>query len=507
MTVFRSTRTLVVLTILLVLALLASGCRPSAEVEAQPAATSRPTATAESATVAEETAVDELYPLPVADLGVLIPNMTALVQTANAAFLSRYVPEEGLVIAPYGIGAPNRGLTGAAMRAALEAMFQGSEPQVVTYDGSVPGRIGLVVSGLNAVTLKPEIGDELQVTDPAYLGWRLSEDGSWQLWLMAVDRDGLLAEAIAGPPFTGSGPGPFTLLSDEEARMLVGQLESLLQSGDVEALSGMVVERGLVVAPYAVGMPEEGLTGMEMSRALQAMLQGAQPQVIAYDRSGEGKLGVVVDGLNAVEITPAVGEPLTVTSPAELILWQAGAEQWQLVAVVVDDGGLLVERLESGATYEKWAGGPVAGQEPPSPTVPHAAGGRLLELLRQEDVDGLMAMVAEQGLVIAPYGVGAPPEGLTGGALRTALEAILVGSSAEIVAVDLGSQGRVGVAVTGLNEVEVTPAVGPTMTMTSPALLTLVEDSSGEWKLWLLAPDTLEMLDEAIAQPPYRTWP
>lgn len=50
---------------------------------------------------------------------------------------------------------------------------------------------------------------------------------------------------------------------------IISDLAERLQSGDVEALAGMVGESGLIVAPYAVGAPDQGLTG----RALDALVR------------------------------------------------------------------------------------------------------------------------------------------------------------------------------------------------------------------------------------------
>lgn len=448
------------------------------------------------------------YPLPPEDLGVIIPNLTALLQSGDPERLAGFVPREGLVIAPYGIGAPNRGLTGEALHQALQAMLQDAAPEVLSYDGTVPGRIGLVVSGLNDVVVTPAVGDELLVTMPSYVGWRLAPDGTWQLWLLAVDRDGLLAESMDEPPFQTDSlePSGFTMVGDEEVQMLVGNLESLLQRGDVEALGALVAERGLVIAPYAVGLPEEGLTGTTMSRALQAMLRGAQPQVVAYDRSTEGRLGVVVTGLNDVEITPAVGEPLTITTPAELALWQTDARQWQLLVVAVDLQGLLAERLGQGS-FEAWSAGSSVEQPLLPPSVPQRAITALLEGLQAGDVEGLTGVVAERGLVVAPYGVGASEEGLSGEALRQALQEVVAGSTPQIVAIDLSTEGRIGLVVSGLNPVEVTLPGARALAITSPAFLGLEQGPDGQWQWWLLAPDSMGLLADTIDQAPFQPWP
>lgn len=517
--------TWVALTTLLVTVVLLSACsafRPATAVdEDKPALTTslvaekvaEPPEAAEAVEMAATvTKAAEDYPLPSEDLGVIIPSMTAIVQAADSDLLAGFVPEEGLVIAPYGIGAPNRGLSGEALHQALQVVWEGATPEILAYDGTMPGRIGLVVSGLNEVMVTPAVGDELRVTTPSYVGWRLAPDGTWHLWLIAVDRDGLLAESMDEPPFQMDSfePSGFTIVSDEEVQMVVGNLETLLQRGDVEALGNMVAERGLVIAPYAVGVPKEGLSGMAMSRALQTMLQGAQPRVVAYDRRTEGKLGLVVTGLNEVEITPAIGEPLTITTPAELVLWRADTRQWQLLAIAVDSQRLLAERLSQGADqsgYETWPTGSSAEQPPLPPSVPQGAIAGLLERLQAGDVAGLAGLVPERGLIVAPYGVGASEQGLSGEALRQALQAVVAGSTPQITAIDLSTEGRIGLVVSGLNPAGIAPPGAPALTMTSPAFLGLEQGPDGQWQWWLLAPDAMGLLADTMGQAPYEPWP
>jgi hypothetical protein len=114
----------------------------------------------------------------------------------------------------------------------------------------------------------------------------------------------------------------------------------------------MVGESGLIIAPYAVGAPDQGLTGEELTATLEALLQGAKTQVVAYDSSNPGRLSVVVTGLNPVEISPAVGDTLTVTGPVEVQLRENGT-QWQLTILAVDQAGLLAQRMDQ-APYAAW---------------------------------------------------------------------------------------------------------------------------------------------------------
>lgn len=135
----------------------------------------------------------------------------------------------------------------------------------------------------------------------------------------------------------------------------IADLAALLQADDVEALASMVAESGLIIAPYALGAPDQGLTGSELSSTLEAMLEDARPEVVAFDRNNPGKLSVVVSGLNEVEIVPAVGDPVMVANPVEFQFRQEEGDKWQLAIIAVDTTGLLAERMGQ-EPYERWQG-------------------------------------------------------------------------------------------------------------------------------------------------------
>ncbi len=127
-------------------------------------------------------------------------------------------------------------------------------------------------------------------------------------------------------------------------------------------------------------------------------------------------------------------------------------------------------------------------------------------LIEKADAGSLARLVRSSGLVIAPYAVGAPDQGLKGEALRQALEAMLVGTHPKVVAYNMSEQGRVDLVVTGLNAVEITPAVGDALTMTSPALVSLADAGNGNWELWLVAVDNLGQLAQNMTTAPFRPW-
>ena len=388
------------------------------------------------------------------DSGAIIAHINGLLRQSNVATLAALVSEQGLVIVPYGHSAPAQVLVGDGLLQALEAMFSNATPQVVAYQFKSDGSVGLVLTGLNRVELASAEGALLTISSPAYLELRQIANGSWEVWLLAVDRDGQLARTMHRAPFqtvnaqrrtpptptstappavssntlltspgelaplppedvapaapnegppaaedvapvtpgeesaapaenvAPAGPGdappaaesaapaaeaspsptedvapvapnamPPTPPSDER-RLVVGQVAAWLQSGDVGALANLVSEQGLIVSPYGVGLPSKGLKGAMLTRTLEMIVQGANPRVAAYDLSVPERIGVVVTGLNQVEIAPAVGDVLTITNPVYIVLDQREGV-WKLWFMAVDRGGMLAEAVKS-PPFEAW---------------------------------------------------------------------------------------------------------------------------------------------------------
>lgn len=262
-------------------------------------------------------------------------------QAEDIEAIVELVPERGLVIAPYGVGIPEVGLTGQALRQTLQALLTGTELSVVTAaDTLSPDLIGFIVEGLNPVEVQPAVGEPFVVTGYTLVSLKQAPEGQFLLDSLAVDVHGLMAESLAYPPFTGHP----TLLSDEQARAIIRELEESLQTADVDALVDIVNYRGLIVGPYGVGLPNRGLTGEALTEALLAMLKGAQPEVVSY-QFRIGGLSIVVEGLNPVQIDPLHGDPLTITSPVLMDLTQDKDESWILWAVIADPSGDLEDML------------------------------------------------------------------------------------------------------------------------------------------------------------------
>ncbi|HZD58484.1 MAG TPA: hypothetical protein VE136_17250 [Anaerolineales bacterium] len=420
------------------------------------------------------------------DMGVVVPSMEALLEMGNPAALARVVSERGLVIAPYGVGTPDEGLTDKLLSKTLEDLLERSNLEMLSYHSNAMGRIDMLVKGFTPVEVTPLIGDPLAMTEQAYVSWRLEPERGWRLWLLAPDSSGLLplAELQAPEP----------AFSSEELAII--EIIDYMQAEDIDALMKLVPEDGLVIAPYAVGVSEKGLTGQALRQALRSMLSGTELIVEAHASTLDpGLTGFIITGLNPVEVQPAVGDPFVVTGYTLVELEQDSEGQFRLASLAVDVQGLMAEAL----AYPPFTDNPILLRDEQARAIIR----NLDKSLQAGDVDSLANMVNYRGLIFGPYAVGLPNRGLTDEDLTKALEAILKDADPEVVSYERRI-GGLSVVVTGLNRVEITPAVGDALLISSPALVELTQDKDESWILWAIVVDDSSLLKEGTSN--YKLW-
>lgn len=363
---------------------------------------------------------------------------------------------------------------------------------------------GLVVRGFNPITVVLAIGDPFLMTDSAYVVWRLEEGVSWRLWLIAPDPFEMLPQSSNVPPGEDQTQveGEISPLDENEVQLVVGEVLELFQDAEVEIVANRVQDEGLIIAPFSTDAPEEGLIGVPLKKALETMLRGADPQVVALDTHVKRKIGIVITGLNPAKITPAVGDEVVISSPSLLTLDLEQNGEWQLDTISVDSDLKLLDAIEE-PPYEVWT--PDPSTETLSPQI-RAVIATFADMLRRGDPLEVSLHVPPEGLLITPYGLGAPERGLSGEPLLQTLEELLAEAEPEIVAFDLTTPGRVGLVVRGLNKVDIKPASGEPMRMTDPTFVSLVLGPEGRWGFWLLAPDTFDVLIAALDSPPFVPW-
>lgn len=131
----------------------------------------------------------------------------------------------------------------------------------------------------------------------------------------------------------------------KETERVVGYIAA----GDFKALLAMAQPQGIHVVPYAVGLPDQGLSQEKALKALQGLVQGAKPEVVQYDLAGDGRISFAVRGLAAGFDLPASGSAdsrVKSTELAQISLRRVGTE-WKLSSVAFDPQGLLAQRLEA----------------------------------------------------------------------------------------------------------------------------------------------------------------
>lgn len=102
------------------------------------------------------------------------------------------------------------------------------------------------------------------------------------------------------------------------------------------ASAKMTGEPGVVIAPMAKELANPPIAGKELAKALDAMLAGAEPEVVAY-RSIESQLLLMVKGLNPVEITPEGGNPVQLTDLVQIALDRTEDGSWELLYIATDN--------------------------------------------------------------------------------------------------------------------------------------------------------------------------
>jgi hypothetical protein len=117
---------------------------------------------------------------------------------------------------------------------------------------------------------------------------------------------------------------------------------------DADALLAMAQPEGVHVVPYAVGLPEKGLSQEKALKALQGLVHEAKPEIVHYDLGGANQIAVCIRGLKAGFDLPASGTAdsrVKSTELAQITLRRVGTE-WKLATVAFDPQGVLTQRLE-----------------------------------------------------------------------------------------------------------------------------------------------------------------
>lgn len=427
------------------------------------------------------------------EAGEIVAHVESLMRDNDVAALADLVRDDGLVIVPYAVGAPDQGLTGEALTDALSVMLDGAQPSAIAYADQTEDKLEIILAGFNPVKVTPAVGDALTISNWLAMTLIRKPQGNWQIWAIAVDEDGMLFDRIDNPRYVRLAQADFS--ADDLA---IIEIIDSMQAEEIEALMKLVPEEGLVLVPYGVGAPEVGLTGEALRETLHAMLEGTELYVEGYAGLLSPDLtGIIVTGLNPVEVRPSVGDPFTMSGYTLVELEKISDGDFYLTSLAVDVHGVMAEAL----AYPPFTDDPSLLSDQQA----RAIIGDLEKSLQAGDVDALVKMVNYRGLIVGPYAVGLPNRGLTGEALREALEAVLDGAQPEVVSYQL-SVGGLSIVVEGLNSVQVAPAHGNPLTISSPALLGLTQDVDGSWILWSVIADHSGDLEDMLVQTPYWPW-
>lgn len=293
---------------------------------------------------------DETLSKPSAFEGLLIdemiPRMIHIIEAGDVETLEEHVQTNGLVIAPYGVGVAELGLTDRSLKTTLKALWEGAQPEVISFEAAIPHKIGMVVKGLNQVEILPAVGDPVTMTDPAYIAWKTDHEGNWRLWLVAADESRQLSNDSNTTPILDSESSPRQVpdLDPELVRAIEAMFE-IFRKGDADLISQLVSEGGLIVAPYAVGAPDQGLKGQALQRLIDSLFKAADLHLLAVEIGVLDNLGFIVDGLKHNIVEPAVGDPLPITNPAYFGFRKEDRSQWRWWLLATDPEGLLRDQV------------------------------------------------------------------------------------------------------------------------------------------------------------------
>lgn len=292
-------------------------------------------------------------------------------------------------------------------------------------------------------------------------------------------------------------------LDSDQALSVIAVMSTFMRLADVPTLTSLVANEGLIIVPYGVASPtRKGLTGERLNSTISSLVRDANPEIIAYEISQPAHVGLVVKGLSRTRVRPLVGQPIEITELSYVSLDQNKNQDWQITILAVDRQGDLAKAIQNSpfTLITEYT------QPQILPASPREVISEVSKLLNRGDAESLVRMVSQQGLAIAPYGLVIREIGLKDESLSKILTELVKGSETRVLAYDLSEEGRIGLAVKGLKRMEVQPAIGNKVTMTSLAYMQLKLDAEGNWRLWLIAPDTYSLLAEAMDEPPFQRW-
>lgn len=284
----------------------------------------------------------------------VIAILTTFMRMADVPTLASMVPERGLIVVPYGVKPTSQnGLRGESLNYELAALLKNTTPEIVAYDLSKPKHVGLVVSGLNHVRVRPPRSGTILFTDLTYVSLNQSDDEAWQITMIAPDTSGILAKAIQNPPFEMVSESKQSQILPATPREVISEVAKLLNRGDAARLAKMVSDQGLAITPYGLVTRETGLKDDVMLQTMTELFKGSETRVIAFDLSEEGRIGLVIRGLKRTQVQPAIGDRVTMTSLAFMALKLDEEGIWRLWLIAPDSYGFLAEAMYK-PPFERW---------------------------------------------------------------------------------------------------------------------------------------------------------
>jgi hypothetical protein len=154
-------------------------------------------------------------------------------------------------------------------------------------------------------------------------------------------------DILTATPLNGAGGEPDPGLADALLR-----LRAALQRRDARALANLADAEGVMIAPYAGGLPEGGSRVSDPYRLSQDLLAGTQVTALNWRSDGRGRVIALTDGWRRRTLRLSGESTLEMTPLAALGLVSRGGT-WYWRWLLPDTSGVLAQQART-LVWQPW---------------------------------------------------------------------------------------------------------------------------------------------------------
>ena len=173
------------------------------------------------------------------------------------------------------------------------------------------------------------------------LGGVVAALGGLTLW-----EHSTIPDRPASPVITVATPAPNATPLDPGMADALRKVRTALVAHDVVSLAGMVDPDGLVVGPYAGGIPESGYPIPETKSFLSNVMTDARLVTPGWRTDPRGRIFLLVDGWRTRPLSLSPNSTLELT-PLVAIVMQARNGVWAIRWFLIDATGILTQQARN----------------------------------------------------------------------------------------------------------------------------------------------------------------